>query len=217
MRSKQPAQGTFDRHHAVVIGASMAGLLAARVLSDHFEQVTLIERDRLTGETEQRKGVSQGRHVQTLLARGAVIMGEYFPDLFLTLAQDGAILVSMEDLRWNQLGVWMAPVRSPVKALFQSRPFLEQHVRDQLAARENVCIMDACGVSQLCARNDRITGVVLRYRTGEQREEALSADRLEVANRIATNRNRLDPRDMVLQDEQWAQAHDQLERQPGRA
>nr|MDQ2902099.1 hypothetical protein [Chloroflexota bacterium] len=39
MRSKQPAQGTFDRHHAVVIGGSMAGLLAARVLSDHFAQV----------------------------------------------------------------------------------------------------------------------------------------------------------------------------------
>jgi 2-polyprenyl-6-methoxyphenol hydroxylase-like FAD-dependent oxidoreductase len=103
-------------------------------------------------------------------------MGEYFPDLFLTLAQDGAILVSMEDLRWNQLGVWMAPVPSPVKALFQSRPFLEQHVRDQLAARDNVRIMDACEVSQLCAHNDRITGVVLRYSTGEQLEEALSAD-----------------------------------------
>ena len=36
MRSKQLAQGTFDRHHAVVIGGSMTGLLAARVLSDHF-------------------------------------------------------------------------------------------------------------------------------------------------------------------------------------
>ena len=176
MRSKQPAQGTFDRHHAVVIGGSMAGLLAARVLSDHFEQVTLIERDRLIRDADPRKGVPQGRHVHGLLARGAVIMGEYFPDLFLTLAQDGAILVRLEDVRWNQLGVWMAPVRSPVKALFQSRPFLEQHVRDQLAARDNVRIMDACEVSQLCTRNDRITGVVLRYRTGEQHEEALSAD-----------------------------------------
>ena len=176
MSSKQPAQGTFDRHHAVVIGGSMAGLLAARVLSDHFEQVTMIERDRLTRDAEPRKGVPQGRHVHGLLAPGAVVMGEYFPDLFPTLAQDGAILVSMEDLRWNQLGVWMAPVPSPVKALFQSRPFLEQHVRDQLAARDNVRIMDACEVSQLCAHNDRITGVVLRYRTREQHEEALSAD-----------------------------------------
>jgi 2-polyprenyl-6-methoxyphenol hydroxylase-like FAD-dependent oxidoreductase len=176
MRSKQPAQGAFDRHHAVVIGGSMAGLLAARVLLDHFEQVTLIERDRLTRDAEPRKGVPQGRHVHGLLARGAIIMGEYFPDLFHTLAQDGAILVSLEDLRWNQLGVWMTPVPSPVKALFQSRSFLEQHVRDQLAARDNVRIMDACEVAQLCAHNDRITGVVLRYRTGEQHEEALSAD-----------------------------------------
>jgi 2-polyprenyl-6-methoxyphenol hydroxylase-like FAD-dependent oxidoreductase len=176
MRSKQPAQGTFDRHHAVVIGGSMAGLLAARVLSDHFEQVTIIERDKLTGDAEARKGVPQGRHVHSLLARGAVIMGEYFPDLFLTLAQDGAILVSMEDLRWNQLGVWMAPVSSPVKTSFQSRPFLEQHVRDQLAARDNVCIIDACEVSQLCTHNNCITGAILRHRTGGPLEETLSAD-----------------------------------------
>jgi 2-polyprenyl-6-methoxyphenol hydroxylase-like FAD-dependent oxidoreductase len=176
MRSKQPVQGTFDRHHAVVIGGSMAGLLAARVLSDHFEQVTIIERDRLTRDADPRKGVPQGRHVHGLLARGAVIMGEYFPDLFRNLAQDGAILVNLEDIRWNQLGVWLTRVPSPVKSLFQSRPFLEQHVRDQLAARENVRILDTCEVAKLCAHNDRITGIVLRYRTGEQHEEAMSAD-----------------------------------------
>jgi 2-polyprenyl-6-methoxyphenol hydroxylase-like FAD-dependent oxidoreductase len=49
-------------------------------------------------------------------------------------------------------------------------------VREQLAARDNVRIMDACEVSQLCVRNDRVTGVVLRHRTGEQHEEELSAD-----------------------------------------
>jgi 2-polyprenyl-6-methoxyphenol hydroxylase-like FAD-dependent oxidoreductase len=176
MSSKQAAQDTGDRRHAVVIGASMAGLLAARVLSDHFEQVTIIERDRLTGDAEPRKGVPQGRHVHALLARGVIIMGEYFPDLFPTLARDGAIPVGTEGVRWNQLGVWMAPVRGPVKTLFQSRPFLEQHVRDQLAARDTVRIRDACEVSQLCAQNDRITGVVLHHRSGEQHEEALTAD-----------------------------------------
>jgi 2-polyprenyl-6-methoxyphenol hydroxylase-like FAD-dependent oxidoreductase len=175
MRSKRPTKGTFDRQHAIVIGGSMAGLLAARVLSDHFAQVTLIERDRLIGDAEPRKGVPQGRHVHGLLARGAAIMGEYFPDLFPTLAKDGAIPVGTEDIRWNQLGVWMAPVRSPVR-MFQSRPFLEQHVREQLAARGNVRIMDACEVAQLCAYHDRITGILLRYRTGEQHEEVLSAD-----------------------------------------
>jgi 2-polyprenyl-6-methoxyphenol hydroxylase-like FAD-dependent oxidoreductase len=154
----------------------MAGLLAAGVLSDHFAQVTVIERDRLTGDVEPRKGVPQGRHVHSLLAQGAIIMGEYFPDLFRTLAQDGAIPVGTDSIRWNQLGVWMAPVRSPVKISFQSRPFLEQHLREQLAARENVRIMDACEVSQLCAHNDRVTGVVLRHRAREQHEEALAAD-----------------------------------------
>jgi 2-polyprenyl-6-methoxyphenol hydroxylase-like FAD-dependent oxidoreductase len=176
MSSKQAAQDTGDRRHAVVIGASMAGLLAARVLSDHFAQVTIIERDRLTADAEARKGVPQGRHVHGLLARGAIIMGEYFPDLFRTLARDGAIPVGTEAVRWNQLGAWMAPVRNPVTVLFQSRPFLEQHVRDQLAARDNVRIRDGCEVSQLCAQNGRITGVVLRHRSGEQHEEALTAD-----------------------------------------
>jgi 2-polyprenyl-6-methoxyphenol hydroxylase-like FAD-dependent oxidoreductase len=50
-------QKRFDRHHAIVIGGSMAGLLAARVLSDHFERVTILERDLLLDDAEPRKGV----------------------------------------------------------------------------------------------------------------------------------------------------------------
>src|SRR5207237_8357673 len=124
MSSKQPAQGTFGRHHAVVIGGSMTGLLAARVLSDHFEQVTIIERDRLIEEAEPRKGVPQGRHVHGWLARGGAIMSAYSPDLVPTLAQDAAILASMEDLRWTQLRAWITPARSPVQMPFDSRPSL---------------------------------------------------------------------------------------------
>jgi hypothetical protein len=56
----------------------MAGLMAARVLSDHFVQVTMIERDRLTSDAGPRKGVPQARHVHGLLAHGAAIVREYF-------------------------------------------------------------------------------------------------------------------------------------------
>jgi predicted flavoprotein YhiN len=35
------------RDHAIVVGASMAGMLAARVLADTFERVTVLERDAL--------------------------------------------------------------------------------------------------------------------------------------------------------------------------
>ena len=40
--------------HAVVLGGSLAGLLAARVLADHFGHVTLIERDVYTDNCETR-------------------------------------------------------------------------------------------------------------------------------------------------------------------
>ncbi len=169
-------QKRFDTHHALVIGGSMAGLLAARVLSEHFERVTIIERDPLIDDAQPRKGVPQGRHAHGLLAGGAVILGKYFPDLFAALAQDGAVPLAASDIRRYQLGVWVAPVPGPVKALWQSRPFLEQHVRACLELRGNVRVLDACEVTRLRMNDERITGVILRHRSGEQREEELAAN-----------------------------------------
>ena len=57
------------RRHAVVVGGSLAGMLAARVLSDHFDIVTLLERDRFPETPAARKGLPQGRHVHALLER----------------------------------------------------------------------------------------------------------------------------------------------------
>jgi hypothetical protein len=68
-------------HHAVVIGASMAGLLAARVPFEYFELVTLIEQDRLEG-MGPRKGVPQGWQTHALLSKAAVVIEALFPDLF---------------------------------------------------------------------------------------------------------------------------------------
>jgi 2-polyprenyl-6-methoxyphenol hydroxylase-like FAD-dependent oxidoreductase len=168
-------QKRFDTHHAIVIGASMAGLLAARVLSDHYERVTIIERDQLIDDTAARKGVPQGRHVHALLAGGTAILGKYFPDLFGTLVKDGAVPLGPSDIRRYQLGVRVAPVEAPIKALWQSRPFLEQHVRVALLARNNVKILDECSVTRLRMYDERITGVILQYHH-EQREDELAAD-----------------------------------------
>ena len=54
--------------HAIVLGGSMAGLLTARVLSDHFAQVTIVERDPVRNQPESRKGQPQTRHLHILLA-----------------------------------------------------------------------------------------------------------------------------------------------------
>lgn len=166
----------FEMHHAIVIGGSMAGLLAARVLSEHFERVTIIERDQLIDDAQPRKGVPQGRHVHGLLASGAAILGEYFPDLFAALVQDGAVPLDPTDIRRYQLGVRVAAVPAPVKTVWQSRPFLERHVRVALLARNNVQILDGCSVTRLLMDSGRITGVVLQHRSEEQREDELAAD-----------------------------------------
>jgi 2-polyprenyl-6-methoxyphenol hydroxylase-like FAD-dependent oxidoreductase len=179
MEIRQAGQDEVRGQHAVVIGASMAGLLAGRVLSDHFERVTLIERDYLPAGVEARKGVPQGRHIHGLLKKGEAILADFFPELFPTLLQGGSSDLDMAaDMRWHQFGVWKAQFPSNITVYSQSRPFLEAHVRDCLAARENVQIIDGCEVSQLCANSDRtcVTGVQLRHRNGAQSDETLLAD-----------------------------------------
>src|ERR1700739_4332616 len=76
--------------HAVVLGASMGGLLAARVLADFYQTVTVIERDELSDDPVNRRGVPQGRHVHALLARGAQILEEFFPGFLDELVAAGA-------------------------------------------------------------------------------------------------------------------------------
>ena len=71
--------------HAVVLGASMGGLLAARVLADAYRQVTIVERDPLPESGLDRKGVPQGRHAHGLLPRGAQVLDELFPGLLAEL------------------------------------------------------------------------------------------------------------------------------------
>jgi NADPH-dependent 2,4-dienoyl-CoA reductase/sulfur reductase-like enzyme len=68
-----------NRDHAIVIGGGMAGLLATRVLSERYQQVTLIERDRYPAEPIFRAGVPQGRHAHVLLAKGQALLEDLFP------------------------------------------------------------------------------------------------------------------------------------------
>ena len=65
--------------HAIVIGASMGGLLAARALSDFYTTVTVLERDAFPAADTPRKGVPQGRHTHGLLARGSAVLEKFFP------------------------------------------------------------------------------------------------------------------------------------------
>jgi 2-polyprenyl-6-methoxyphenol hydroxylase-like FAD-dependent oxidoreductase len=163
----------------VVIGASMAGLLAGRALAEHFEQVTIIERDRLPTDIQGRKGVPQGQHVHALLKQGANILEAFFPDLSQALARDGApTLDTVADVCWYHFGLWKARFPSGITGYSQSRPYLEGHVRDCLAERANVRFLDGCEAIGLCATADhsRVIGVKVRHYDAERRQEEVPAE-----------------------------------------
>src|SRR5262245_43477613 len=101
-RSVKHNQPTLlDGRRAIVIGGSMAGMLTARVLSDHFDQVTIIERDRLPDDPVSRPGVPQARHLHALLPRGCRILEEMFPGFARELLAAGALKKDVaNDIAW---------------------------------------------------------------------------------------------------------------------
>ncbi|BBX06853.1 FAD-dependent oxidoreductase [Mycolicibacterium aichiense] len=135
--------------HAVVLGAGMAGLLAARVLSEFYASVTVVERDALPDCAVQRTGVPQGRHLHSLLSRGTQAIGELFPGILAEMGADGAVVDDGDDLsriyvrigrhELNPVGRLADP--KAVAAYQSSRPFLEFHVRRRVNALPNVTVV----------------------------------------------------------------------------
>lgn len=148
--------------HAVVIGASMGGLLAARALSEYYEQITVLERDHFPAKVENRKGVPQGRHAHALLAQGLRIMEGFFPGLTRDLVERGAKEGDIiENCYWYQNGGFHAQFDSGLLGLLISRPLLEGYIRERLLALPNVKALPGLKVEGLLGENGRVTGVHL--------------------------------------------------------
>ena len=164
--------------HAVVVGGSVAGLLAARVLSEHFERVTLIERDELARTSEPRKGVPQGNHLHVLLARGRLIVEALLPGLTEELLAAGAILVNgARDLAWHHSGGWRARYDGDLVVLSMSRPLLESRIAERVRALPNVTILDRVRILGLRSDdNRRITGVRIAAPGSHEQTDRVEAD-----------------------------------------
>ena len=171
-RAKQQENGTSrpENRHAVVLGGSLAGLLAARVLSDHFEHVTLIERDLYTETTEARRGIPQGNHVHGLLLRGRQVLEGFFPGLQDEMIAAGAPLLDMaNDISWYTRAGFGIRFPSKLKILAFTRPMLDLHVRRHLSKNPRVEIMDNTEVLRLIpdTTEDGVAGVLVCPRAGE--------------------------------------------------
>lgn len=173
-----------SRGTAVVCGASIAGLLAARVLSDFYENVTVVERDVLPNAAAQRRGVAHGRHLHMLLARGTSEFSELLPGLLDDLADDGAQVLDGSDpsLFYLQVGERVMRVAGTftrpdeLVILLASRPLLEAHVRRRVRAIANLTVLDGHdAIGPVIESYDRVSGVqVVNRRTGQ--EHVLEAD-----------------------------------------
>lgn len=164
---------------AVVIGASVGGILAARALANAFERVTIIERDEFPEHGEQRKGVPQGRHTHGLLSSGLEIMEDFFPGLKDDLVAQGALHGSVTGwVRWNFGPGYHAQYDSELMGIVVTRPRLEAQLRRRLLELPNVRAFSACDVLGLAASGDnrRVTGVRVIARRDGSVEEVLPAD-----------------------------------------
>lgn len=166
--------------HAIVIGGSIAGLTTARVLRDHFAQVTVVERDEPPTADAFRSGTPQARHPHVLFARGQNILEAQFPGIVQELIADGAVPVYPgHEFRLFANQRWVAPFPSPIVCIGCSRPLLESAIYRRLAADPHVRMLHQQSVVGLCtdAQKTRATGVQLRPRTApDAPSQILTAD-----------------------------------------
>lgn len=168
---------------AVVLGAGMAGLLAARVLSEFYSSVTLVERDALPDHPRHRKGVPQDRHLHALLGRGVQVLSELLPGVLDEMAAAGAVVLRNGDLSqiYARMGRWelarSGTVTDPaaLTLCLASRPFMEFYVRRQVATLPTVAVLDCHDLLELRGGADAVTGVHIVNR-GNEVTTVLDAD-----------------------------------------
>lgn len=160
---------------AVIIGGSIGGLMSARVLAEHFDQVIVLERESAPTGPEPRKNAPQGRHIHALLEAGLKVMEGLFPGLMAEMEHAGADVIDMaRDAAWLQAGSWKARYEGDIQTLLVSRPFLEWKMRGRVAALPNVRLRSSVTVEELLLDDtrSRVSGVRVQGPEGEERLQA---------------------------------------------
>jgi 2-polyprenyl-6-methoxyphenol hydroxylase-like FAD-dependent oxidoreductase len=146
-------------------------MLAARVLADHFDAVTLLERDHFPEAPAARKGLPQGRHAHALLEGGRGAMERLLPGLTGELVRAGAVPLDFtRDVAWLSPGGWYVRFPGDLRLLASSRDLLDWVVRGRVTALPNVQVRqraDVAGLMRGPGDGARVAGVRLRSRAAE--------------------------------------------------
>ncbi|MGB8699920.1 MAG: FAD-dependent monooxygenase [Thermosynechococcaceae cyanobacterium] len=147
---------------AIVIGGSIAGLLAARVLSSYFDRVLILERDRLSSQSKPRQGIPQAHHPHVLLIQGQQILEQLFPGLTTHLVDQGALEIDWSaDFRWHLGSGWAPRFPSGLVSIACTRNLLESSIRQQLLKDTRIEMLEAHQVQGLLTDDThrQVTGV----------------------------------------------------------
>jgi 2-polyprenyl-6-methoxyphenol hydroxylase-like FAD-dependent oxidoreductase len=159
--------------HAVVVGGSMSGLLAAAALAETYTRVTVVDRDALPDGCVERRAVPQGRHTHCLLPQGCAHLESLLPGLGDEMVAAGAPTCdALAQLRWIVGGHELARAATGLRTILASRPFIEGHVRRRVRALPGVELVPDCEVLDLVGSRGRVTGVRVMRNGLEQGIEA---------------------------------------------
>ena len=148
------------RGTAVVIGGSIAGIAAAKVCSETFERVIVLEKDDPHRRREGRPGAAQGWHLHHLLTAGQIELERLFPGIVDDMVREGAFKVDMAaQYRIRLGGSWKKPGTSDIEIVCAGRPLLEWCVRRRLDGEPRIDFRYESEVTDLVF--DRDTNTVI--------------------------------------------------------
>lgn len=163
--------------HAVIIGASMGGLVAAAAVAPYYDRVTVLDRDTMPSGPDHRKGVPQGKHTHGFQPGGLAALEDLLPGLTDTLVADGAKPGDVsERCGWYVGGGDLARGVAGFRGMGFTRPFVEHAVRRRVAALENVTLRDGTEVVLPLTRGGSVVVGVETTPTGRHASEAIAAD-----------------------------------------
>lgn len=160
----------IEGKRAIVIGGSIAGKLSARVLSDFFEEVIVLEKDQKNDSIAIRKGVPQGSQGHVLLKSGEELLEELFPGIIAEMVKEGSTVSDFSsDLVWFHHGCRKVSFDSGLSIIQQSRSFLEWHIQKGLEIIPNIDFRYGCTVKKLLLKDKKeISGITFEKHDGGQ-------------------------------------------------
>jgi 2-polyprenyl-6-methoxyphenol hydroxylase-like FAD-dependent oxidoreductase len=172
------AMGQEAGTRAVVLGGSIAGLFAARVLADAYDEVRIVDRDKLVGVKGVRRFCPQSHQANGLLARGVQVMEELFPGLTQEMIDYGVPTGDLSgSCRWYARGNRLKQQHAGLTTLGVVRPLFEYFIRERVQQFPNVVFTEQHDILGLVTTADKsaVTGVRVQAR-GSDTDEVIEAD-----------------------------------------